>query len=49
MEKYKKKMVILEEKVHRTIKHVAIDEDTSIQVLVNDILRKKYNIPKDDE
>jgi hypothetical protein len=49
MENEKRKMVILESTVHKKIKHRAVDNESSIQDEVNEILKKELGIRGDTE
>ena len=44
MSKEKKKMVILEDSVHNRLKHLATDENSTIQEETNKILKKELKI-----
>ena len=44
----KKKFVVIETPIHKRIKHIATDKDTSIQEEVNTILKKELGIVEED-
>jgi len=47
MTKEKRKMVVIEDLIHKHIKHIATDKDSSIQEEINNILKKELNIKEE--